>query len=448
MKILNTKYILSAFTLALVLTSCANNDDYDTPEITYHQATANKSIQDIYAVADATVKKYENDDIIEAYVSSSDEGGTFYKSISFQNAEGTLGFSVSIDMYNTYTKMEPGRKVYIHLKDVYYTIANGSLVIGDLYEGAVGRMLPETFNEKVFASSVKINEEDLVHTITIAQLKQDKYINTLVEISDAQFTLEAIGLPYYDANNVLGGATNYNIEDGTGSLIFRTSEFAKFANQIVPANKGKIRGVLTKFNSDYQFLARTYSDINLTEERTHVSTALGGTEISFDATLNEGFTSFAANTNIFPKYINDYYIGSRYWAVKAFSGNNYIEMTSFGGGGVNAKSYFMVPVNFAGANTLTFESKARFYAGAVLKVYYVKAENYTPGQLIDAREFTDITSSFTISAPQNGQSDANFIPSGTYDIPQDLTGNGYFIFEYVGTPTITTTMQLDNIIIN
>lgn len=82
-------------------------------------------------------------------MASSDAGGTFYKSVSLQNLEGTKGFSISVDMYNISNDMAPGRKVYIYLKDLYFSIVNGSLVLGDIYEEtSVGRLRPQDFYKK------------------------------------------------------------------------------------------------------------------------------------------------------------------------------------------------------------------------------------------------------------------------------------------------------------
>ncbi len=44
-------------------------------------------------------------------------------------------------------------------------------------------------------------------------------------------------------------------------------------------------------------------------------------------------------------------------------------------------------------------------------------------------------------------SDGQYI-IGTFSIPATLTGNGYFVFEYTGNETITTTVQIDDILIN
>src|SRR5690606_35510455 len=102
----------------------------------------------------------------------------------------------------------------------------------------------------------------------------------------------------------LGGATNHNIVDATGTMIFRTSEFAKFASRVVPKNSGKIRGVLTKFNSDYQFMARTFNDIQLTEYRIGVDPGEGEeptapTNLLFTAADFENWSNFTASLNSF-----------------------------------------------------------------------------------------------------------------------------------------------------
>src|SRR5690606_36886138 len=126
------------------------------------------------------------------------------------------------------------------------TLSHSSLVLGDIYqETSVGRMRPKDFYQKVRPSAEVVPEIDLMKTITLADLKNDNYINTLVEIDGVQFDDDAVGKTYYDATNVIGGATNHNIVDASGTMIFRTSEFAKFASRVVLENSGKIRGVLT-----------------------------------------------------------------------------------------------------------------------------------------------------------------------------------------------------------
>lgn len=126
-------------------------------------------------------------------------------------------------------------------------------------------------------------------------------------------------------------------------------------------------------------------------------------------------------------------------------------MSGFAGSGnpgVPAKVLFFVPVDFTAANNFTFKKEIRYNAGAALNVYYVTAANYTPGSPVNMSSFVNITSNFTINYPAIGSSENSFSSPGTYPIPASLTGNGYFVFEYVGTTTVTTTVQLDDIVIN
>ena len=455
----NLKLVLTTAILA-TLTSCVNGDDYGTPDLSNDCVTiaATKEVNDITSIATAATVQYTTSnsvtDYIEAYVTSSDEGGNFYKSISMMSLDGLRGFSMPVDNYNLYNEFEPGRKVTIKLdKNTYFNKQHGSTVIGASYEGGVGRISGVEYKDVILRSCEDVNENAIVKDLTIAVAKNDQYLNMLIEFDAVQFTDASLGKKYYDATlNSFGGATNHEISDEFGNkIIVRVSEYAKFAGDAVPSFNGKIRGVLTKYNSDYQFMIRTINDVNMTNPRLAIDLypPIGGSAIVYDATLNEPFTSYTTtNQQVFPKYINDAAVGSRYWQRKTFSGNTYIQMSSFGGTPEANRSLFIVPVNMTAANTLSFATNAGFHNGNVLKVYYTT--NYVPGTQITSATLVDITSSFTISPGLPSGYPASFTPSGVYNIPAGITGNGFFVFEYVGNGTSgpTTTMQIDNIVIN
>lgn len=457
--------LLLALTIGL-FTGCASDDHYTTPEdnlVTY-QLTPTISVLDVKnAATTASVLTptdvYTADDIIEAYVTSSDAQGTFYKSISFQtiptDGSNPVGFSVPVNATTLFGKgFTPGRKVYIKLKGLYTAIVYGGLQIGSLYQGTIGRISEFEWKNHLFPSATIEPESKMVRTMTLAQAYTDANQNTLIDIDGVQFSDSSIGRSYYDVDSG-GGATNHMLSSSAGGTdrIIRFSSFAPFAGNIVPSGSGKIRGVLTKYQSDYQFIVRYESDIQLTGLRFDSSPAAGGSAMVFGGTLNEPFTSYTVtNQSNFPKYINDPTLGNRFWQLKTFSGNKYIEMSSFNGSGnpgIPAKTLFLVPVDFGAASTFTFKKEIRFYSGGVsLKVYYVTAANYTLGTPANMSNFVDITSSFNIGYPAVGASENAFSSPGTYNIPVGLTGNGYFVFEYIGTTTITTTVQIDDIVIN
>jgi hypothetical protein len=216
---------------------------------------------------------YDND-IIEAIVTSSDEGGNFYKSISLMSLDGTKGFSMPLDDYNLYTKYEPGSKVFIKLKGnfIQYNNTTSTVEIGSNYQGKVGRISGIFYKDVVKRSCEdNVGEDNIVNHITIAQANNNSYINKLVEFDNVQFTDASIGHTYFDKDlNPVSTftATNHLIRDADGNkIIVRVSQYANFSGNQVPSGNGKIRGVLTKYNGDYQFMIRTEADVKLTNPR-------------------------------------------------------------------------------------------------------------------------------------------------------------------------------------
>lgn len=461
--------ILLGISIFISLTSCVNGDDYGTPNLDgeCNDLVSNKTIQDVAVLATTDIQQYSTNDIIEAYVTSSDEGGNFYKSISLVSVDGNKGFSIPIDAYNLYTKYEPGRKVFIKMNSLYFynNSLTNSLEIGELLdrgeplEDQVGRLNALTFEDIVVKGCSRIDEETIVNRVSIPTALNDSYLNKLIEFDAVQFSDVNVGKTYYDPNNLAGNATNNIISDNSGNTVaLRVSEFATFAGNIVPSENGKIRGVLTKYNGEYQFMIRTLNDINLTNPRFDAYPPLGGTAINYLGSFTENFESYTSGSvttgqRIFPKYVNDAAVGADYWYVEAFSGNKYLKMSAFSNSTTFQdqlnKVYFIVPVDFTAANSFSFKTQDRFNVGGVLKVYY--STDYTPLGDINAATLVNITSSFTIASGNTGSASQPFVNSGSYNFGS-LSGNGFIIFEYTGgysfSPALTTTMHIDDIVVN
>lgn len=328
MKTINFKIALYTALTTGIFVSCVNDDDYVTPPLNCVDTTLVKNKEVATVPGTATVTQYTGDDIIEAYVTSSDEGGNFFKSISFQTLDASKAFSVPVDVTSTFANFEPGRKVLIKLKDLYTDISNGGLRIGGIFVStsgvaSVGRLNANQYASVLNRSCTAIDEDNLVRKLTINQLKNDANINTLVELDMVQFSDAAITTTYYNLAQDLGGATNHLLTDADGNtIIFRTSSFANFANKPVATGRGKVRGVLTKFGSDYQFLARTEDDIQLTGNRLvplfsenfeSITTTGNGANVALTGWTNVGMNP-----------------GTERWEARIFSGNKYAQYSPFG----------------------------------------------------------------------------------------------------------------------
>jgi len=454
---MKTNILKSIFFVALtagLFTSCVNDDDYNTPELVCNEPnlTVNKTVAQIVAAATASPVKYTGDDVIEGYVVSSDKGGNFFKTLYVVSTDNAIGFSILVDYANSATLYQPGRKIYVNLKDRYIQIKDGGLLIGEL-DGSTIFRIPEFLVTVAVPRScgVAVDEETLVKHVTITEATANtgaNYLNQLIELDNVQFTSSAVGLPYHIVANGTSG-TNTNLVDNTGkSIIVRSTSFSKYAANLVPDKSGSIRGVLTRFGTTVQFTPRYESDIKLTQPRFYINTQVGGSALTYSGTFIENFESYAVNNRDFPKYLNDAYVGSRYWEVKTFGNNKYIQMSSNNSNEVN-RTLFFVPVDMTAASTFSFKSKDGFNNGSVLKVYYTT--NYTPATDLSAATLVDITSSFTIASGSTSTYAVNFTDSGVFNIPATVTGNGFFIFEYSGTgisPARSTTMQIEDITVN
>lgn len=318
-----------------IFSSCVKDDDYETPTLSNCSETSlvkNREVSQI--IANTTVAQHVNivpgvSDVIEAYVTSSDIGGNFFKSISFQTLDGSKAFSIPVDATSTFINYEPGRKVLIKMDGLYTDINDGSMRIGGLFANSsggaeVGRLPEAQFRESVQKSCTIVDEDDLVQTVSIIELQNDNYINKLVELENVQFDDNAIVTTYYDSNNEIGGATNHYITDVFGTkIVFRTSSFSNFAAKPVTNKSGNVRGVLTKFGDTYQFLARSEKDIMFTSPRFNIVPPF----------FLQDFQEAIDNTNLnIAGWSNIATSGTKLWKEEVFSGNGYAEFSAFGSG--------------------------------------------------------------------------------------------------------------------
>ena len=162
-----------------------------------------------------------------------------------------------------------------------------------------------------------VDENKLVNQITIEEALNESNLNTLIELSGVQFSESAIGRHYFEENNNVGGSTNWNLRDKSGNqIIFRTSSFADFSASLIPEGSGKVRGILTKYGSDYQLMIRSEKDVVMGEK----------SNIPF---FTEDFQSVKNNVNFaLPGWSNIVEKASKLWKTMVSAGNGYAEFNT------------------------------------------------------------------------------------------------------------------------
>ncbi|HSD07969.1 DUF5689 domain-containing protein [Flavobacterium sp.] len=430
---------------AMILGSCA--EEFSVPKLTCTQPDlkVNRTVEEVRASTSSIVTQYKYDDVIEAYVISSDEGGNFFKTISFQtlatSTTPSIGFSTPIDVSNTYLDFRIGNKVYIKMKNQYTDIYYGGMRIGDIYvnaynEGGVGRISPNDYKNILNSSCAIIDESQLVEKISVEKALNDSKLNTLIELKDVEFTEDAVGRHYYEESNDIGGATNWNLRDKMGNqIIFRTSSYADFASHLVPEESGNIRGILTKFGSDYQLMVRSEKDIVMT----------GSRNVPFFA---EDFQSVKNNVNFaLPGWSNIVEKATKLWKSIVYNGNGYAEFNTTSTTAavniawlvspkINLKDYKNAVLSFRSAqhdlkldsplNTLEVYVSANFDGSNISKAKWTKLNAKVPSLSTPVREF---------------------ISSGGIDLSA-YTGNINIAFKYIGSgkdKTLNGAFMIDDI---
>ena len=137
----------------------------------------------------------------------------------------------------------------------YTAPKSGRVSVGTMAEAIYKKHLFDTGERKTVAELAKVSN-------SIQEVSTDAHVDQLITLKGVHFPTDAVGKTLYDKNNALGNATNYKLTDANGkTIIFRTSSYAKFKDEKVPAGEVEVTGVLTKFNKDYQFMISNYADL-------------------------------------------------------------------------------------------------------------------------------------------------------------------------------------------
>jgi hypothetical protein len=430
----NLLNIVAVVALLFIAGSCSIADKEDwgaTANIKTYELTPTIQVAAVPVTTTATV--YTADDIIEAYVTSSDKDGNFYKSISFQSvpsggATAPIGFSVSVNKPMLFADgFTPGRKVYIKLKGLAIAKVFGSMQIGiadaTTNSGIAGIEGTDYLNY-LFPSNTVLDESALLRHMSLANAILDVNQNTLIEIDNVQFSSSSLGRTLYDINSG-GYATNHTFVDsqnGGAPKIIRVSQYATFSTESVPSGAGSIRGVMTKYNSDYQFMIRKSADLHLSSPRQFIE----------DFTTGIGaWTSVSV-------------VGNEIWTGSSYGNPSFCATISgYAAGNKNNEDWLISPsIDFTNKTIgkLIFDSATK-YTGNSLQVYI--STNYTGGAP-SAATWTLVSATM---APVN--SNFAWTNSGAINISSTAANqsNVRIAFKYTSTTSAAATWEVDNVLI-
>ena len=272
------KAVFALMTGMFLMQSCVQDDDYSIPPIDCTGLTTTMSIKDLITVVDASeeinkIVVFKNNAVLEGYVITSDETGNFFKTISIQDHPvhpTSKGIQIEIDQLSLYTYYPEGSKIQIQLNGLVAGYDRGVVKLGSTYiqnaETRVGRMPLTLANSNVLKTCNGVEAiTPRVFNSTREALKPE-FVNTLVTIKNIQFQNPDTDLTYSDVANL--ATVNRKLIDKKGRTVdLRNSGYADWAGEKLPTNSGEVTGVISIYNSTYQFFIRDLKDVKFTEQR-------------------------------------------------------------------------------------------------------------------------------------------------------------------------------------
>ena len=341
MKLLN-KFSLLLLSASFAFTACER--DYDAPPLSepeYTGPAANTTIAELRELGASATQDVPfviaGDFVLKATVTGNDESGNIYKKIYFQDE--TSAIEMEVDQNSVYNYYPVGQVVYVNLKGLSISVYGDEQQLGHP-DGYLYRTPWETFQE-VVSKDGWANPENakptVIDDISTVNTNVDGYKFKLVQFTNVSFA--------NGGKNIFAPESGYgeeNIVDSHGNtLMVRTSNYADFAGQTLPAGRGNVTGILGRFNGTWQLTLRSINDVaDFTGESAGEGEQGGETETILDEPFDQagGIGSFTIEDILLPQ-------GSTYvWSAANYNEKYYMQASAFvNGANQNSESRLVSP---------------------------------------------------------------------------------------------------------
>lgn len=285
-------YLFIGLVSTFIISSCVDNK-FDEPEFPFKDPdiATNTTIKELKALhSSGSFETIDEDLVFSAVVIANDSTGNFYKKIVVQDE--TAGIEILIDGRDLYGKYPIGRKVFVKAKSLVLSDDHGVVQLGALVsEGTLVSIAFKEVGDIVVGGS--LNNPVIAKEMKIGQFSDDD-ISTLVKFTNVQFSTGDVGATFADGTAHVD--VNRTLVDcSKREFIVRTSGYAEFANDTIPAMNGELTCILGKYRSDYQGYLRSVKDVNFYQERCGGST--GNETLITIKSVRDLFTSGQATMN-------------------------------------------------------------------------------------------------------------------------------------------------------
>jgi DNA/RNA endonuclease YhcR with UshA esterase domain len=204
--------------------------------------------------------------IITGIVTSTDQFGSCYKEIFFQDTTG--GLSIRINNTTYYARYRVGQRIFVKAKGLYLGnyvsgARTGFYQLGLYEDGGIEYISANKESQYIFRSDVPENLSP--PKIITKESNIDKKVggdyHTLVKLANCSFTQADGAIRYFEpSGNSTTISRNIQLGEG-GNVEARISAYCTFANELLPEGTLNVTGLLTMFGNTPQIIIRSISDV-------------------------------------------------------------------------------------------------------------------------------------------------------------------------------------------
>lgn len=416
-----------AILMAIALNSCVK-DDFDQPPVLIIPEGEVVDVSDIIALAmtSATPIKINEDMSMFGMVTMGEQSGNFYKQVAFQDETG----GIMLEFLGS-TSLMVGDSIMVNLNGARVYNYNNLPQIDSL---------EITYNVlKISAGNTFVPEE-----VTISDLKTYSYTGQVVKLKDVQFKESELGNTFADAVGL--STENRDIEDcDDNTSIVRTSGYANFAGELLPEGKGSLIAFVGRYRDDVQLAVRTFAEVDMDGERCDGGGGGGTGPVDPVDVVDEDFSTQEDYSDI---SLDGWTVisaaGDRNWQGKTFDSEVYAQATGYNSGLAEMETWMITPpVTNISEKVLSFKSAKAYWEHSINEPLTILISTDFVGDNFETATWTELD----VNIANESSSDHAWIESGEVDL-SSFSGNAAIAFKYVGSDTESTSMRIDDVLID
>lgn len=462
--------LIILFAFGFMVTSCVNDDDFETPDLTVTEPNIGDgeivSISSVLGALeqnDGDITLIEEDIYVEGFVISSDEAGNFFEEIIIQDKpeNPTAGLRISVNVNPLFSKFNFGRRVLVKMQGLQIGFANGIPTVGrrdsnnrvsQIQESEIDDVVLRTpVVETIVPLQVSIQDFNNSLKSLYVQLDNVQFIRDII-IGDNRLTFAAEPDDQFDGERIMESCDTGN------TTTLSTSTFADFRFLDLPEGSGSIKGVLSRnFEDDmFVFLLNSPEDINFDQERCDPLIFECGTlsNPAANSLINVDFEGSGTNQPVnIPGWTNYIEAGTETWETYSSTGQNAslgvsARVGSFQSGDASSVAWLITPLIPISSNqtiTLDFQNSNSFSDDSNLQILFSSDWDGTEAGITSA-EWGVLADAEVVS---DSEFFGNWVSSGIVDL-SCLEQDGYVAFKYTGSGQTSNdgTYEIDEIRIN